>query len=130
MIVVVMVIYSIARTKLLNYSSLAYFPLTFLAAWVWDKWVDRKTEIGTWQVILIFLIAIVLFGPGHFNPLIGKSSRLAFQGGDFLSSMSLPGLPFRGMFIGVDPNGWWDCFCLWVLSFHWFRSFDEIPGEC
>ncbi len=75
MIVVVIVIYSIARTKLLNYSSLAYFPLTFLAAWVWDKWVDRKTEIGTWQVILILIIALLYSGlvtlipllPNHIN---------------------------------------------------------------
>lgn len=59
LIVVVIVIYSIARTKLLNYSSLAYFPLTFLAAWVWDKWVDRKTEIGRWQVFLIFFITLL-----------------------------------------------------------------------
>lgn len=58
LIAVVIVIYSIARTKLLNYSSLAYFPLTFLAAWVWDKWVARKTEIGSWQVVLIFIITL------------------------------------------------------------------------
>ncbi len=55
---VVIVIFSIVKTKLLHYSSLAYFPLTFLAAWVWEKWIDRKLELGTWQVILIFLIAL------------------------------------------------------------------------
>jgi 4-amino-4-deoxy-L-arabinose transferase-like glycosyltransferase len=59
LILVIIVLYSIARTKLLNYSSLAYFPLTFLAAWVWDKWVDRKIEIGTYQVIMIFIISIL-----------------------------------------------------------------------
>lgn len=55
---VVLILFSIAKTKLLHYSSLAYFPLTFLAAWVWEKWLDRKIEIGSWQVILIFLIAL------------------------------------------------------------------------
>lgn len=58
MILVVIVLYSIARTKLLHYSSLAYFPLTFLAAWVWEKWVDRKIEFGSWQLVLIFIIAL------------------------------------------------------------------------
>ena len=72
MILVVVVIYSIARTKLLNYSSLAYFPLTFLAAWVWDKWVERKTEIGTWQVIMIFLIALFYSALVILIPLIAN----------------------------------------------------------
>ena len=55
---VVLIFFSVVKTKLLHYSSLAYFPLTFLAAWVWEKWIDRKIEIGSWQVILIFLIAL------------------------------------------------------------------------
>jgi uncharacterized membrane protein YiaA len=58
MIIVVLVIFAVARTKLLHYSSLAYFPLTFLAAWVWEKWADRKIEIGNWQVILMLLIIL------------------------------------------------------------------------
>ncbi|PID91954.1 MAG: glycosyl transferase [Bacteroidetes bacterium] len=55
---VVLILFSIVKTKILHYSSLAYFPLTFLAAWVWDKWLDRKIEISVWQVVLILLIGI------------------------------------------------------------------------
>jgi hypothetical protein len=77
---VVIVLFSIVQTKLLHYSSLAYFPLTFLAAWVWEKWIDRKIEIGTWQVILIFLISLfhaalaILFPllTDHYNWLLEK----------------------------------------------------------
>jgi len=58
---VVIVLFSLVHTKLLHYSSLAYFPLTFLAAWVWEKWIDRKIEVSGWQVALIYLIAF-LFG--------------------------------------------------------------------
>lgn len=60
LVVVVLVLFSIVNTKLLHYSSLAYFPMTFLAAWVWDKWMDRRMEIGGWQLLLIFLITLVL----------------------------------------------------------------------
>jgi len=67
---VVLIIFSIVNTKLLHYSSLAYFPLTFLAAWVWDKWLDRKIEIGRWQVLLIFLITLFLAAIGIIFPLI------------------------------------------------------------
>lgn len=67
---VVIILFSIVKTKLLHYSSLAYFPLTFLAAWVWEKWIDRKIEIGTWQVILIFLIALFYAGLAILFPLL------------------------------------------------------------
>jgi hypothetical protein len=56
---VVLILFSIVRTKILHYSSLTYFPLTFLAAWVWEKWIDRKIEIAGWQVILIFVISLL-----------------------------------------------------------------------
>ncbi|MEZ5070404.1 MAG: glycosyltransferase family 39 protein [Bacteroidales bacterium] len=59
---VVLILFSIVKTKILHYSSLTYFPLTFLAAWVWEKWLDRKIEIGRWQVALILLIGIVYGG--------------------------------------------------------------------
>ena len=70
MIVVVIVLYSIPRTKLLHYSSLAYFPMTFLAAWVWEKWVDRKIEIGVWQVILILVITLFYSAATILFPLL------------------------------------------------------------
>jgi 4-amino-4-deoxy-L-arabinose transferase-like glycosyltransferase len=67
---VVLILFSIVNTKLLHYSSLAYFPLTFLAAWVWDKWLDRKIEIGRWQLVLIFLIALLLAAIAISFPLL------------------------------------------------------------
>ncbi len=67
---VVIVLFSLVNTKLLHYSSLAYFPLTFLSAWVWDKWIDRKIEIGGWQVALIYLIALLFSALAFFFPLL------------------------------------------------------------
>jgi 4-amino-4-deoxy-L-arabinose transferase-like glycosyltransferase len=67
---VVIVLFSLVNTKLLHYSSLAYFPLTFLAAWVWEKWLDRKIEISGWQVVLIFLIALFLSLAAILFPLL------------------------------------------------------------
>ena len=70
LLLVVLILFSIVNTKLLHYSSLAYFPLTFLAAWVWDKWLDRKIEIGPWQVVLILLIALFLSASAILFPLL------------------------------------------------------------
>ncbi len=70
---VVILLFSLAKTKVLNYSSLAYFPVTFLAAWVWDKWIDRKIEIGGWQVALIILVAMVHAAAVIIFPLVTKN---------------------------------------------------------
>jgi len=70
LILVVIVLYSIARTKLLHYSSLAYFPLTFLSAWVWEKWKDRKIEIGRWQIGLMLIIAMLFSALAILLPLL------------------------------------------------------------
>jgi 4-amino-4-deoxy-L-arabinose transferase-like glycosyltransferase len=70
MFIVVLVIYTMVQTKLLHYSSLAYFPMTFLAAWVWEKWADRKIEIGIWQVVLILLIAALYSAAAILLPLL------------------------------------------------------------
>jgi len=46
--------------------------MTFLAAWVWEKWIDRKTEIGGWQVGLIFLIALCLAAMAIAFPILAN----------------------------------------------------------
>ncbi len=85
MFIAVLVIFAFVKTKLLHYSSLAYFPMTFLAAWVWEKWVDRKIEIGTWQVILILLIATLYSAAAILLPLLAdhqewvESTKLFFM---------------------------------------------------
>jgi hypothetical protein len=69
---VVLILFSIVKTKILHYSSLTYFPLTFLAAWVWEKWLDRKLEIRGWQVILLLLVALILGGSAIALPLVAS----------------------------------------------------------
>lgn len=71
---VVLILFSIVRTKILHYSSLTYFPLTFLAAWVWEKWIDRKIEISRWQIILILFIAILYASVTVALPIIANNT--------------------------------------------------------
>jgi len=67
---VVILLFSLVKTKLLHYSSLAYFPVTFLAAWVWEKWIGRKLEIGGWQVALIIMVALMYAAAAILFPLL------------------------------------------------------------
>jgi len=48
------IVFSVVRTKILHYSSLAYYGVAYLAAWVWMH--RRKTLSWPWVVIGVFLL--------------------------------------------------------------------------
>jgi 4-amino-4-deoxy-L-arabinose transferase-like glycosyltransferase len=57
---VVLVLFSIVKTKIVHYSSLAYFPLTFLAAgFVYSGW-QNKLKWNKWISALIIFVAMLL----------------------------------------------------------------------
>lgn len=60
---VVLILFSIVKTKILHYSSLAYFPLTFLAAnYVYNS-VLKKSSWSKWQSALTIFITTLLAIP-------------------------------------------------------------------
>ncbi len=60
LLILVLILFSIVQTKLVHYSSLAYYPITFLAAWVVYYWMKRKIEIRKWQLVLMGIISFIL----------------------------------------------------------------------
>ncbi|MEX0986950.1 MAG: glycosyltransferase family 39 protein [Bacteroidales bacterium] len=60
LIALVLVLFSFVETKLVHYSSLAYFPMTFIAAWFVYHWSERKIEIKKIQLVLLGVIAFIL----------------------------------------------------------------------
>ncbi len=75
----VLVLFSFVKTKLVHYSSLAYFPITFLAAWVWEKWISRKIEIKGWQLILIAFVALMYSIAAVLLPILGANTKFIPQ---------------------------------------------------
>lgn len=55
---VVLILFSIVRTKIVHYSSMCYFPITFLAAWYIARWMEGKEKPGKWLTFLLLGIAI------------------------------------------------------------------------
>lgn len=56
---VVLILFSIVNTKIVHYSSLAYFPITFLAAnFVYNAW-QNKLVWSRWITIIIFIITVL-----------------------------------------------------------------------
>lgn len=53
---VVLILFSIVKTKIVHYSSMTYFPLTFISAYYLKKWMDKETS-QKWYVNA--LIAVI-----------------------------------------------------------------------
>lgn len=66
---VVLILFTIVRTKIIHYSSMCYFPLTFLATWYIERILDKKesvhwltkTLIGVFATIFALIIMIIPF---------------------------------------------------------------------
>ena len=46
---VVLILFTIVKSKIVHYSSMAYFPLTFLAAYIIDSLLENKIEFNRWM---------------------------------------------------------------------------------
>lgn len=61
---VVLILFTIVNTKIVHYSSLAYFPLTFLAAWQIEAWAKKGTPLPKWASaigLFVWTIAFMAF---------------------------------------------------------------------
>jgi len=56
---VVLILFSVVQSKIVHYSSLCYFPLTFLCAHFLYHLVKNRTHIRKWNVIVLISISIV-----------------------------------------------------------------------
>ncbi len=57
---VVLILFSIVQTKIVHYSSLCYFPLTYLAAYSITKLFNRTVEWNRLVIALAIIVTIVL----------------------------------------------------------------------
>jgi hypothetical protein len=56
---VVLILFSVVKTKIVHYSSLTYFPLSFLAAYTIHRYLTLSKEFPRWQTSLILFFGIV-----------------------------------------------------------------------
>lgn len=59
-LIVVLTVFSISTTKIVHYSSMAYYPITFLAAHEIYKWTSGTVEIKKWVMYLLTVLAFLL----------------------------------------------------------------------
>ncbi|MDR1543740.1 MAG: glycosyltransferase family 39 protein [Prevotellaceae bacterium] len=56
---VVMILFTIVKTKIVHYSSMSYFPLTFMAAWYVEQICCGKKTLARWVKIPMVAVAVI-----------------------------------------------------------------------
>ncbi len=56
---VVLILFTIVRTKIVHYSSLCYYPLTFLALLTVNKILEGKMKFSIWMKIVLSILAFI-----------------------------------------------------------------------
>jgi 4-amino-4-deoxy-L-arabinose transferase-like glycosyltransferase len=91
---VVLVLFSVVQSKIVHYSSLAYFPLTFLAALTIREILKQKIDFSRWILAGFIFIAVAIAGISMAIPFFGRNAdalRPLFRNNiDALSSLNAP----------------------------------------
>jgi 4-amino-4-deoxy-L-arabinose transferase-like glycosyltransferase len=78
---VVLILFSIVRTKIVHYSSLCYFPLTYFGAYGVSRIINNRTRNYTW-VHIIYSITGILYGfAGILLPFIMMNKNRILEAG-------------------------------------------------
>jgi 4-amino-4-deoxy-L-arabinose transferase-like glycosyltransferase len=70
---VVLILFSIVQSKIVHYSSLAYFPLTFLAALVLDKILKKEIRFATWMKAVLVVIGALFIAATFVFTYFGRN---------------------------------------------------------
>lgn len=73
---VVLILFTIIQTKIVHYSSLCYFPLSFLAAWTIHQIIERKIEFNRWMKTGLIAIAALFIIITIALPILGNNIDL------------------------------------------------------
>ncbi len=57
---VVLILFSIVKTKIVHYSSLCYIPLSYFATLQLQAFIEQKERMAIWQKLLAFVLAFVV----------------------------------------------------------------------
>lgn len=78
---VVLILFSIVKTKIIHYSSLAYFPITFLASYSVYTILAGKRKYATWQRVMLGTIGILIGIAALSLPVIAFNKQAIIDSG-------------------------------------------------
>jgi len=57
---IVLILFSIVQSKIVHYSSMSYFPVSFLSAWFLSNAMDKKVKWSAWHGALLIVITTLI----------------------------------------------------------------------
>lgn len=109
---VVLILFSFVETKIIHYSSLCYFPLTFLAAWSIHKMLAGEMPWKKWMTILSAIIVLILGTAFTVLPLIEHFKTSLIESGIIKDVFAVENLKAQ-----VKWGGW-----EWLIGVFWFLT--------
>lgn len=97
---VVLLLFSLVRTKIVHYSSLTYFPITYLSAYSCFMITKSKFRFGNWQKIMLTITGSVLALITILLPVFMANKQYFFDKGIITHSFTVGNLQ-------ADPGWTW-----------------------
>lgn len=118
LLAVVLIVFSIVKTKIIHYSSLAYFPLTFLAAYAVYKTGNNRARYRKWITFLVILFGIILSVTVGILPFIAQNKATIIDSGIIKDKFAIANLQASVFWSG---NEWLIGLLLIIgLLIYWF----------
>lgn len=70
---VILVLFTIVKSKIVHYSSLAYYPVSFLSAWSLYYLLERKLLFKNWNTLIGLVVALIITLVLFALPVIGMN---------------------------------------------------------
>lgn len=99
---VVLILFSIVKTKIVHYSSLAYFPLTFMAALSIYNLAQGKIEWRKWQTILLYIFASLISLPFLIIPFVDRLKGKVIEADVIKDPFAVGNLQADGSWSGLE----------------------------
>ena len=78
---VVLILFTLVKTKIVHYSSLCYFPLTYLCAWTLYYYLHGHIRIRWYFHLLIAMIAVIYLSAAYALPHLDEVKKYIVQSG-------------------------------------------------
>lgn len=99
---IVLLLFTIVKTKIVHYSSLCYFPITYMAALAINKMVHNRIRWKMWQVILLLFLGSVFALLVAALPLIDNYKQLIISSGKVKDAFALANLQAEVSWTGFE----------------------------
>lgn len=102
LLLVVLILFSIVKTKIVHYSSLCYFPLSFLAAYGVNKLMNGEMKWKNITSILLLLLSLIIGFVMAALPFIDRNKQRIIDSGIIKDKFAVENLKANGLWTGYE----------------------------